>query len=61
MTAVLLLGAGTGLGLWLLSLWAVPPRRPLGVILDRLTAQPAPTPMPVPADADPRGWAARAG
>jgi len=57
-TGPLLLGAGFGLGLWALLVWALPPRTPLGVVLSAV--DPAPPPEPVLAPA-PAGWAARAG
>ena len=40
MIAAVLLGVGAGLGLWLLSLWLVPPRPALHVVLARLHDQP---------------------
>ena len=57
-TAVLL-GAGCGLGLWALLIWAAPPRPPLGRRASaRLHRQPEPPPI---LTADRSGWAARAG
>jgi tight adherence protein C len=56
-TAVLL-GAGCGLGLWALLVWAAPPRPPLATVLGRLHHQPEPPPI---LTADEGGWAARAG
>ncbi len=53
-----LLGAGCGLGLWALLLWAAPPRPPLATVLTRLRRQPAPPPILTP---DRGGWVASAG
>lgn len=58
MITAMLLGAGCGLGLWTLLVWAAPPRPPLGVVLARLHHQPEPSPI---LTADEKGWAARAG
>jgi tight adherence protein C len=54
----LLLGAGFGVGLWALTIWLVPPRTPLGVVLSRLDPTPPPEPILTPSAA---GWAVRAG
>ncbi|PFG50159.1 type II secretion system (T2SS) protein F [Amycolatopsis sulphurea] len=54
----LILGAGLGLGLWALAVWAFPPRPALGAVLARSTAAPAPTPILAAKDT---GWAARLG
>jgi tight adherence protein C len=54
----LILGAGLGLGLWALAVWAFPPRPALGAVLARSTAAPAPTPILATEDT---GWAARLG
>jgi len=54
----LLLGAGCGLGLWALLVWAAPSRPPLATVLARLHRQPEPPPI---LTADEGGWAARAG
>ncbi len=54
----LILGAGLGLGLWALAVWAFPPRPALGAVLARSTAAPAPTPILAIEDT---GWAARLG
>ncbi|TCO59368.1 hypothetical protein [Actinocrispum wychmicini] len=58
MVTALILGAGLGLGLWALAVWAFPPRPALGAVLARGTAAPAPTPILAGGDA---GWAARLG
>lgn len=52
MIAAVLLGAGVGLGLWVLALWAAPPAPALGRVLTRLQ-EPAATPVRVRA---PDGW-----
>jgi tight adherence protein C len=54
----LILGAGLGLGLWALAVWAFPPRPALGAVLARSTTAPAPTPILATEDT---GWAARLG
>lgn len=60
MAAALALGAGTGLGLWVVVVWLVPPRRSLSAKLADLF-----DPVLVPADpvvaADGVGWTARLG
>jgi tight adherence protein C len=43
MRAAVLLGAGTGLGLWLLAVWLAPSREPLALTLRRLAAPATPT------------------
>ncbi|MFF0147022.1 type II secretion system F family protein [Amycolatopsis sulphurea] len=58
MITALILGAGLGLGLWALAVWAFPPRPALGAVLARSTAAPAPTPILAAKDT---GWAARLG
>ncbi|MEX3104926.1 type II secretion system F family protein [Streptomyces sp. ST1020] len=58
MTALALLGAGTGLGLWALAAWLVPPRPPLADLTARLNATPT---LPTPPPADTGGWAPRLG
>ncbi len=58
MITALLPGAGCGLGLWALLIWAAPPRPPLATVLGRLHHHPAPPPLLA---ADEGGWAARAG
>ncbi|MDT0263610.1 type II secretion system F family protein [Jatrophihabitans lederbergiae] len=58
MITSVLLGAGCGLGLWALVVWAAPPRPPLAAVLARLHHQPEPAPI---LSADGGGWAARAG
>ncbi|MEO6701506.1 MAG: type II secretion system F family protein [Jatrophihabitantaceae bacterium] len=58
MIATVLLGAGCGLGLWVLLVWAAPARPPLATVLGRLHRQPEP---PRILRADEAGWAARAG
>jgi tight adherence protein C len=54
----LLLGAGLGLGLWALLVWAAPPRLPLAVVLSRMDPAPPPEPILTPT---PARWAVRAG
>lgn len=59
MITPLLLGAGFGVGLWALIVWAVPPRPGLGALLAGLRERPpAPTPITTPS---PGGWAVRLG
>lgn len=58
MITAVLLGAGCGLGLWALLVWAAPPRPPLSLVLARLHRQPEPPPI---LTADRGGWAARVG
>lgn len=53
------LGAGIGLGLWLLLLWAAPPRPSLASALAATRAGPGEEPVLSPADSG--GWVARAG
>jgi hypothetical protein len=54
----IVLGAGFGLGVWALLLWAIPARTPLAVLFARLRDQPDP---PAIVTTDRSGWAARAG
>lgn len=58
MIGALLLGAGTGVGLWSLAVWAVPPRRPLRQVLAQLTP---PVPAPSLPEARAEGWTGRIG
>ncbi|MFK0111645.1 type II secretion protein F [Streptomyces sp. NPDC091217] len=58
MIALTLLGAGVGLGLWVLALWLVPPRPTLAALISRLKATPAPPPI---LTTDGGGWAVRVG
>lgn len=58
MIALALLGAGTGLGLWALTTWLVPPRPPLADLTARLNATPT---LPQAPPTDTGGWAARLG
>lgn len=58
MITAVVLGAGCGVGLWALLVWAAPARTPLGLVLARLWQQPEPAPI---LTADRSGWAARAG
>ncbi|MEC3974319.1 secretion system protein [Amycolatopsis sp. H20-H5] len=58
MITALVIGAGFGLGLWALLVWAIPPRPGLGSLLHRLDA--APTPQPITTQ-DRSGWAATLG
>jgi hypothetical protein len=65
MTGVLLLAAGVGAGLWLLLIWAAPPRPRLAALLEPLRATDTPPPVPAvtgedSAGAEP-GWATRLG
>ena len=58
MITALILGAGLGLGLWALAVWAFPPRPALGAVLARSTVTPAPPPILATEDT---GWAAKLG
>ncbi|TWP46052.1 secretion system protein [Lentzea tibetensis] len=58
MITALVLGTGTGTGLWALIVWALPTRPPLEVILTRATTPPVPPPILV---IDDTGWAATLG
>lgn len=58
MIAYVVLGAGFGLGVWALLVWAAPARTPLAVVLGALQRQPVPPPIQT---TDQTGWAARAG
>lgn len=58
MISAVVLGAGCGIGLWALLVWAAPARAPLGLVLARLRQQPEPAPI---LTADGSGWAARLG
>ena len=58
MIGPLLLGAGFGVGLWALAVWAVPPPVPLAAVLSRLDPTPSPEPI---LSTSPGGWAVRAG
>ncbi|NIJ10507.1 Flp pilus assembly protein TadB [Saccharomonospora amisosensis] len=58
-TTALLLGAGTGLGLWVLLVWLLPPRPSLASALAAAGATPKPKPVITTPDAG--GWAARVG
>lgn len=58
MITALVLGAGLGVGLWALAVWAFPPRPALGAVLARSTTPPAPPPILATEDT---GWAARLG
>ncbi len=58
MIITLILGSGLGIGLWALTVWAVPPRPPLGAVLTRATSVPAPTSILAEGNT---GWAARLG
>ncbi|MFF5985914.1 type II secretion system F family protein [Prauserella flavalba] len=58
-TTALLLGAGTGLGLWVLLVWLLPPRPSLASALAAARATPKPKPVITTPDAG--GWAARVG
>lgn len=59
MTRALILGAGLGLGMWALAVWAFPPLPRLGVVLARLASTAAPT-TPILTTGE-HGWAARLG
>lgn len=62
MIVAVLLGAGVGLGLWALALWAMPPVPALGRLLSRLHEQPSRPSLPMlPESSDGQGWAARLG
>ncbi|MFG2943489.1 type II secretion system F family protein [Streptomyces sp. NPDC048282] len=58
MIALVLLGAGAGLGIWALLVWVVPPRPPLAGLTSRLNSVPAPPPILLK---DTGGWAVRLG
>ncbi|WP_416968270.1 type II secretion system F family protein [Streptomyces sp. 4F14] len=58
MTVLALLGAGTGLGLWALTAWLVPPRPSLADLTARLNTTPTPPPL-FPTETG--GWVARLG
>ncbi|MDX8143276.1 type II secretion system F family protein [Lentzea sp. BCCO 10_0061] len=58
MISTLLWGAGLGVGLWALAIYAFPPRPPLRALVDRLQTMPAPPPILA---ADSAGWALRVG
>ena len=60
MTAALVLGAGAGLGLWLIVLGFLPPQLALGESLRRLRLQPEPLPIATPAETPP-GFLVRLG
>ncbi|MET9629049.1 type II secretion system F family protein [Lentzea sp. NPDC006480] len=51
-------GMGLGIGLWMLTAYAFPPRPSLRALVDQLQADPAPTPI---LSADSEGWALSAG
>ena len=55
----LLLGAGFGVGIWALLVWAAPPRPALNVVLGRFTATGSPPQTPIIAPAT-TGWAVQA-
>jgi Flp pilus assembly protein TadB len=52
MTALMIFGAGAGVGFWAIAVWLVPPRPTLGAELGRLTAPPATGPVSSLCDAD---------
>jgi Flp pilus assembly protein TadB len=58
MITAIMLGAGFGIGLWALLIWARPARTPLSVVFTRLRHQPDP---PAILTTDRSGWPARAG
>lgn len=58
MTGSLLLGAGLGLGLWALAVWAFPPLPRLGVVLARLNTPPPAAPIVATRE---HGWVVRLG
>ncbi|MEU0511611.1 type II secretion system F family protein [Amycolatopsis sp. NPDC006125] len=51
MIPALVFGAGAGVGLWLLLIWALPPRPALGARLAHVTTRPAAPPIVAVADA----------
>ncbi|WP_367115027.1 type II secretion system F family protein [Actinophytocola sp.] len=55
----MVLGAGFGVGVWALVVWAIPPRPGLGAVLNRLDA--TPEPPPITATQEHTGWAATIG
>ena len=58
MTTLIVLAAGIGIGLWLLTVWLFPPRPTLASLLTRLDGTPTPPPIVVPEET---GWAHRLG
>jgi Flp pilus assembly protein TadB len=60
-TGWFLLGAGCGLGLWALLIWAAPARVPLGQALARLREPARPITAPATAPGEPVPWFVRAG
>lgn len=58
MITPVVLGVGTGVGLWALAVWLFPPRPALGPALARITTPPAPPPLLTSEDT---GWASRLG
>jgi Flp pilus assembly protein TadB len=54
----LVIGAGFGLGLWALIVWLLPPKPGLHIMLDTITATPAPAPL---LTAESTGWGLRLG
>lgn len=58
MTGALVLGAGLGLGVWALMVWALPPLPRLAAALVKLNSPPPARPLLIPADL---GWVARIG
>ncbi|MET8763056.1 type II secretion system F family protein [Lentzea sp. NPDC004782] len=58
MITTLLWGAGLGVGLWALVVYAFPPRPPLRALINQLNAPPAAPPI---VTAAPEGWAHRLG
>lgn len=58
MTVLLLCAAGVGVGLWVVTVWLIPPRPPLAALMTRLHADPAPPPIVV---TEHGGWAQHLG
>ncbi|WP_110082297.1 type II secretion system F family protein [Actinokineospora spheciospongiae] len=58
MITAIVLGTGSGIGLWALAVYLFPPRPALGAVLTRATAPPAAAPILA---TDDTGWATRLG
>ena len=58
MIFALLLGTGVGMGLWVLAVWATPPRPSLRTVLSRAASSPSPRPLTATGGT---GWATRLG
>jgi len=58
---LMLLGVGTGVGLWALVVWLFPPRPSLDEVITRLNPVPASPAAPASVPAEQDGWAVRMG